>query len=448
MSLGYAEKLSYRSDLGGQLGSPELFDGDAELSAKVGELAELMRASRRIMVFTGAGISTSCGIPDFRGPGGIWTLQRAGQPLPKPKVSFTFARPSLTHMALVALHESGKLAYVCSQNVDGLHLRSGIPRRALAELHGNCFAERCHKCGAEYIRDFEIETVGFKRTGRSCSTEGCAGRLRDHILDWEDALPPDELEASEAHASEADLTICLGTSLQITPACNLPLRTVKGGGKLVIVNLQKTPKDKSAHLLIRGRADEVMRGALQRLGMPVPPFVRRDRLILLFHQPPPRNSKHEAAPFSVSVCSAQGQRLPLPVLTSVAISFPDHPAVKGSTLRKAPFTITRSGPLPGVLRVQFDLQFAEGLGEEAPRSMQAQAEFKLLGATELKALGTAATGTAAPSGSAGCPFSTSHLLNAQFQELQVTTQSVDYSGGKREAEFDLKPETAAKRVKA
>lgn len=155
--------------------------------------------------------------------------------------------------ALVALMRSGKLRYVVSQNVDGLHLRSGIPRSKIAELHGNCFAERCPRCKREYIRDFEIETVnliwmsstcisacittdylvanqvGFRPTGRTCSVEGCKGKLKDHILDWEDALPEDELIASEKAASAADLAICLGTSLQIIPACNLPLRTTKAG---------------------------------------------------------------------------------------------------------------------------------------------------------------------------------------------------------------------------
>jgi mono-ADP-ribosyltransferase sirtuin 6 len=89
-------------------------------------------------------------------------------------VSFTHAKPSLTHQVLLALMHSGKLQYLVSQNVDGLHLRSGVPRGQLAELHGNCFAERCHSCGTEYIRDFEVETVGFKRTGRKC-TQVCAG---------------------------------------------------------------------------------------------------------------------------------------------------------------------------------------------------------------------------------------------------------------------------------
>ena len=83
---------------------------------------------------------------------------------------------------MLALHQAGKLMYIASQNVDGLHLRSGVPRTALAELHGNCFAERCARCGREYVRDFEMETVGFKYTGRKC--DDCSGRLKDQILDW------------------------------------------------------------------------------------------------------------------------------------------------------------------------------------------------------------------------------------------------------------------------
>jgi mono-ADP-ribosyltransferase sirtuin 6 len=103
--------------------------------------------------------------------------------------------------ALVGLMGQGKLAFVVSQNVDGLHLRSGIPRERLAELHGNCFAERCAGCGKEYVRDFEMATVGFKETGRMCTA--CGGALKDHVLDWEDALPEDQLKESERQSSGA-----------------------------------------------------------------------------------------------------------------------------------------------------------------------------------------------------------------------------------------------------
>ncbi len=188
----------------------------------------------------------------------------------------------------------GKVRYVVSQNVDGLHLRSGVPRDQIAELHGNCFSERCPRCKKEYIRDFEIETVislvseglsisinllagsrraslseshlcesdnfnsaqvGFKPTGRKCSVEGCGGRLKDHILDWEDALPEDELIASENAASAADLAICLGTSLQITPACNLPLRTPKAGALYFQLKMSlPEPVHGEMHVIDRKRA--------------------------------------------------------------------------------------------------------------------------------------------------------------------------------------------------
>ncbi|KAL4445407.1 hypothetical protein ABPG77_011232 [Micractinium sp. CCAP 211/92] len=402
MSLGYAEKLSYREDLGGQLGAPELFDSPEEVAAKVERLAQLVRRARRIVAFTGAGISTACGIPDFRGPAGIWTLQRAGQPLPRPKVSFTHAKPSLTHQVLLALMRTGKLDYLVSQNVDGLHLRSGIPRERIAELHGNCFAERCHSCGTEYIRDFEVETVGFKRTGRKCSRPGCGAALRDHILDWEDALPEDELELSEQHAKEADLAICLGTSLQITPACNLPLkatRTYKGcskqePGQLVIVNLQRTQHDnkatKSGGVVCHARCDEVMAALAAQLGLEIPPYERRDTVVVGHQQHASSggggsrgssrasnggdsSAAEEAAtgsgsdsgrgggpaiPFSVFVQSSHGPKCAMPMVQAVDFEFED-PSLKPASLAAPPFCVRRTAWRPGPLEVRVTLHLHE-----------------------------------------------------------------------------------------
>ncbi|KAL0306253.1 UNVERIFIED_CONTAM: NAD-dependent protein deacetylase SRT1 [Sesamum radiatum] len=265
MSLGYAEKLSVIEDVG-NVGMAEYFDPPHVLQEKVEILVplyvllgfglhcyhldpSLFMQSKHLVVFTGAGISTSCGIPDFRGPKGIWTLQRQGKALPEASLPFHRATPSTTHMALVELEKAGLLKFLISQNVDGLHLRSGIPREKLAELHGNSFMELCPSCGAEYMRDFEIETIGLKETARRCSKAGCGAKLRDTVLDWEDALPRKEMDPAEKHCKMADVVLCLGTSLQITPACNLPLKCLRGGGKIVIVNLQKTPKDKKASLV-------------------------------------------------------------------------------------------------------------------------------------------------------------------------------------------------------
>lgn len=184
MSLGYAEKLSYREDVG-NVGMPEIFDSPELLHKKIEELAVMVRESKHLVVFTGAGISTSSGIPDFRGPKGVWTLQRSGKGVPGASLPFHRAVPTLTHMALVELEKTGRLKFVISQNVDSLHLRSGLPREKLAELHGNSFKEICPSCKKEYLRDFEIETIGLKDTPRRCSDKNCGARLKDTVLDWE-----------------------------------------------------------------------------------------------------------------------------------------------------------------------------------------------------------------------------------------------------------------------
>ena len=329
-SLGYAERLSWRDDLGGQLGDPELAESSDDQTRKTHELALLLGASRATggtVVHTGAGISTATGIPDFRGPKGIWTLQRAGAAIPKASCQFDRARPSLTHMALVELQRRGFVRYLVSCNVDGLHVRSGYPRGEMAELHGNCFAERCERCEAEYIRDFEMPSVGFKVTGRTCSNPKCRarggsrpGRLRDQVLDWEDALPPKELRRAEKESRDATFALVLGSSLQITPSCNLPDKTVRGGkGALAIVNLQATPKDKKAKLVIHAKTDDVMSGVMRHLNLKIPDYVRTDRLIVS-HLLKNGDSKG-GTNFELRVGSIHGWGCPMPWLAEVEVCF-------------------------------------------------------------------------------------------------------------------------------
>ncbi|CAA7409643.1 unnamed protein product [Spirodela intermedia] len=337
MSLGYAEKLSYKEDVG-TVGMSEIFDSSVVLQQKVEELALLIKKSKHLVVFTGAGISTSCGIPDFRGPKGIWTLQREGKDLPKASLPFHRAMPSLTHMALVELERAGILKFLISQNVDSLHLRSGIPREKLAELHGNSFREICPSCGLEYIRDFEIETIGMKETSRYCSDSKCGAKLIDTVLDWEDALPPKEMNAAEKHCKIADVVLCLGTSLQITPACNLPLKSIRGGGKVVIVNLQPTPKDKKATLVIHGFVDKVIAGLMKSLNLQIPPYVRIDLIQLALSQSPKRNLY---VCWTLRISSIHGQKAPLPFIKSVEVSFPDRPDLKTALLDEQPFSLRR-----------------------------------------------------------------------------------------------------------
>ncbi|XP_030832372.1 NAD-dependent protein deacetylase sirtuin-6 isoform X2 [Strongylocentrotus purpuratus] len=244
MSVNYAEGLS-PYDHKGKCGLPEKFDEPEVVAEKVKKLADLVKRSRHMVVHSGAGISTAAGIPDFRGPKGVWTLEKQGKK-PEANVTFDTAKPTATHMALVELERRGKLQYLISQNIDGLHLRSGFPKDRLAELHGNMFVEQCHRCRR--------------------------GKLHDTILDWEDALPETDLTQAEEHLRKSDLSICLGTSLQIIPSGTLPKLTKKNGGSLVIVNLQPTKLDKQADMRINCYVDDVMTQLMEQLGYPIPEY--------------------------------------------------------------------------------------------------------------------------------------------------------------------------------
>lgn len=296
MSAGYASRLSeYRNK--GVCGLPEGYDSERCLKIKLKRLAEWVADSKHLVILTGAGISTSAGIPDFRGPKGVWTLENqknqknvrkaskdgrrkeeavneSGQkrkrpesstsssPLNPPCSDFSQAKPTLTHRAITKLASIGKLKFCVTQNVDGLHRRSGLSRSYHAVLHGCAFTEKCAECNTEHFRDEDIGGMSFKPTGRKCDLDGCAGNLHDTLLDWEDPLPEDDFERAERECEKADLVLCLGTSLRIEPAGSLPLKAKK----FVIVNLQVTAKDDRANLIIRARVDDVMDELMKRLG--------------------------------------------------------------------------------------------------------------------------------------------------------------------------------------
>ncbi|UJR31024.1 hypothetical protein I4U23_018533 [Adineta vaga] len=272
MSLSYAESLSYFPHKG-KVGMPELTEKTDDLETKLNQLEQMIRQSHHTVVITGAGISTDAGIPDFRGPNGVWTLEKRGEK-PTFNTSFEKATPTYTHRALCRLEESNYLHYVITQNIDGLHHRSGLPLDKLAELHGNVFSEECEVCHTQIIRPTSVGSYCRKRTGNICNSMkgrnknlSCRGKLRDTVLDWEDALPEPALKLSEEHCAKADLCLCLGTSLQIRPCRDLPRKTKKNGGKVVIVNLQKTSMDSIATLVIHERCDRVMKFILGKLNL-------------------------------------------------------------------------------------------------------------------------------------------------------------------------------------
>jgi len=277
MSCSYAEGLSEYHDKG-KLGLPEKFDNQNEIDSKVSLFAEWIAKAKHIVVHTGAGISTSAGIPDFRGPKGVWTLEKKGEK-PEMNVSWDDAKPTKTHMALAKLVEVDKVKFIVSQNIDGLHLRSGVPRTSIAELHGNMFVDQCDKCHKMFVRDSPAPTVGQKYVGGDCPAtrhngRNCRGKLRDFVLDWEAELPDSDLSLSDTHSMMADLSIVMGSTLQIIPAGNLPTYSKKyqEGGKLVICNLQPTKQDKKADLSVHTYVDDVMEKVMKILGLEIPEY--------------------------------------------------------------------------------------------------------------------------------------------------------------------------------
>ena len=205
----------------GSLNLKESEEEDEIIGKKSVQLAKLIEQSKSIVFHTGAGISTSCGIPDFRGPRGVWTLEAKGETVDEGN-KWEDTVPSYTHMSLVALEEAGKVDWLVSQNVDGLHARSGFPIDRLAELHGNVFAEHCPRCGHRRILESPTPLIGQKPTGNICNEANkrgsvCRGQMIDSVLDWEHDLPEPSFTNSVKISKKADLSIVLGSSLQIQP---------------------------------------------------------------------------------------------------------------------------------------------------------------------------------------------------------------------------------------
>jgi mono-ADP-ribosyltransferase sirtuin 6 len=200
-------------------------------------------------------------------------------------------------MAMARLVELGMAKFVISQNIDGLHLRSGIPRANLAELHGNMFVDECSVCKRMFVRPGASSTVGRKVSKVACkgpkNKKPCRGKMRDFVLDWEDELPDDDLDLSHAHSTLADLSIVIGSTLQIIPAGNLPTYTKKtSSGKLVIINLQPTKHDKKADLIIRTYADDVIQLLFEKLGLTIPNYDRGTDPVMCLKDNPSENLEY------------------------------------------------------------------------------------------------------------------------------------------------------------
>ena len=206
--------------------------------------------SEHIVAFTGAGISTDSGIPDFRGPQGVWTRREAGLPAPRWRVPPSQIEPNASHLALVELQHLGKLLFLITQNTDNLHRRSGIRPEILAELHGNGQLMRCLGCDRLYTR-------------QECAN--CGGRLISSVVNFGDPMPEAELAMSEEHARRCDLMLALGSSLTVQPAASLVRLALRAGARVVLVNEGKTPYDRAATLRVWAGIGEVLPPAVERV---------------------------------------------------------------------------------------------------------------------------------------------------------------------------------------
>ena len=249
------------------------------------ELADLIAESERVVAFTGAGVSTESGLPDFRSPGGLWTrydpmkmtFSRYVDSVDVRRESWAMRReffaksiePNAAHRALARLEEAGRCLGVVTQNIDGLHQAAGS--RTVVELHGTAREVECigHRptggipdgCGWRAPYTWALEQIDSGDDDPSCPQ--CGGLVKSATVSFEQVLPPENVERAYDLVSQADLLIAAGSSLQVYPAAGLPEAATAHGARLAIVNIEPTPLDDLATLVVHGSAGEVIGPAVE-----------------------------------------------------------------------------------------------------------------------------------------------------------------------------------------
>ena len=242
----------------------------------VAGLRRLIGASRRTVVFTGAGISTESGIPDFRSPTGIWARSKpilfrdfvasadarreAWRRKFDSEPTMRAAAPNRGHRAVARLVREGKAPAVVTQNIDGLHQASGVPDGKVVELHGNATYARCLGCGRRYEIDALREA--FERGGDVPDCAACGGLVKTATVSFGQSMPEEAMRRAEAETLAADLFLVLGSSLVVQPAAGFPVLAKRNGARLAIVNNEATPLDRIADLVVRRGIGEALGAAV------------------------------------------------------------------------------------------------------------------------------------------------------------------------------------------
>ncbi len=234
------------------------------------DFAEKIRESEQIVVFTGAGISTESGIPDFRSPGGVWTRYRpvtyqeylssetARVEAWKRRLDgweqYRKARPNLGHFFVHALDAKGKLIGLITQNVDGLHSAAGLPDEKIVELHGSNRKVLCLKCERSYDPDEIIRRLVGDFESPKC--DACGGILKSATVSFGQAMPEDAMRQAQEWTGEAEIFIVMGSSLQVQPAASFPVVAKRNGALLAIINREPGPLDEIADFVHHGGIGE------------------------------------------------------------------------------------------------------------------------------------------------------------------------------------------------
>jgi len=233
----------------------------------VDDVRELVREARAVTVLTGAGISTESGIPDFRGPNGVWTRDPDAEKLSdirwylssreirvkawKARIEHPAwtAKPNAGHVALAALERAGRLHTLITQNVDGLHQLAGSSPERVVEIHGSVRDVECLSCGDRAPMEIALERVRGGEDDPPCKR--CGGILKSATISFGQSLRDDDVERAQRAARECDLFMAVGTSLAVYPVAALPDVAMMHGAPLVIVNAEATPYDAQAHAVLR-----------------------------------------------------------------------------------------------------------------------------------------------------------------------------------------------------